>query len=72
MLARFPPGDLTCSNLKPHNAWRDFKFALNQVSRSIEPTVSLEYMLANCNRISESLAENPRQRNSQLVEYFYY
>ncbi len=41
MHALFPPGDTTWKNSKPHSAWREFKFALNQVVRAIEPTIPL-------------------------------
>lgn len=55
---------------QPHSAWRDFKFVLNQVVRAIEPTLPLAQVLGQWNEISESLAERPRQRLSQLTRYF--
>jgi len=70
MRAPYPPGDTSWRSTKPHSAWREFKFALNQITRSIEPTISLTDMLTNWNKISESLAESPRKRKSQLEAYF--
>ena len=55
---------------QPHSAWRDFKFVLNQVTRAIEPTLPLAQVLDEWNEISQSLAERPRQRLSQLSGYF--
>lgn len=39
-----PPGATTCRRQRPRSAWRDFKFALNQVKRAIEPPLSLAGM----------------------------
>ena len=70
MPAIFPPGDTAWRDDKPHSAWRDFKFVLNQVTRAIEPDMALADMLANWNALSEALAECPRERNSQVSDYF--
>ena len=72
MPAIFPPGDIAWRNAKPHSAWREFKFVLNQVTRIIEPNMTLVEMLTNWNALSESLAESPRARTSQLSDYFEY
>ena len=70
MLRLFPPGDMTWRQRRPHSAWRDFKFALNQTKRAIEPALPLAQMIENWNAISQSLAEPPRRRMPQLAEYF--
>ena len=45
MRSRFPPGDLTWRKDRTRSPWRDFKFALNQVTRAIEPEFSLQRMI---------------------------
>ena len=50
--------------------WRDFKFVLNQVTRTIEPALPLVRMISEWNTISRALAEPPRHRLSQLSGYF--
>ncbi len=55
---------------RPHSAWRDFKFVLNQVTRAIEPPLSLAAMISDWRTISGALAEPPRRRQSQLSAYF--
>ena len=66
----FPPVDTTWRKRRPHSAWRDFKFALNQVQRTIEPAYPLARMLAEWNGISEALADAPRQRLGQITTHF--
>lgn len=70
MLQRFPPGDTTWRHDQPHSAWRDFKFVLNQITRTIEPPLPLAQTISEWNEISKSLAEPPRRRLSQLSSYF--
>ena len=55
---------------RTHSPWRDFKFALNQVTRAIEPAFSLGRMIEQWNEISASLAEPPRERANQVDNYF--
>ena len=55
---------------RPPSAWRDFKFALNQVSRAIEPAIALADVMAQWTDISKALAESPRKRKSQIERYF--
>ena len=43
---------------------------LNQVTRSIEPSISLSRTLGEWNAISEQLADPPRKRKPQLASYF--
>ena len=50
--------------------WREFKFVLNQLTRSIEPALPLARMIGEWSTISRSLAEPPRRRPSQLSSYF--
>ena len=64
------PGDTTWRQHRPHSAWRDFKFVLNQVTRALEPDLPLGRMIGEWNEISKSLAEPPRRRLSQLSGYF--
>ena len=45
MRSRFPPGGLTWRKDRTRSPWRDFKFALNQVTRAIEPEFSLQRMI---------------------------
>ena len=68
--ARFPPGATTYRPRRPRSAWRDFKFVFNQVTRAIEPPLSLAAMLNDWRTISGALAEPPRRRQSQLSAYF--
>ena len=49
--APFPPGDITWSRRRPPSAWRDFQFMLNQVKRSIEPSLSLSQTFSQWNTI---------------------
>jgi hypothetical protein len=70
MLQRFPLGDTTWRQSRPHSAWRDFKFMLNQATRAIEPALPLAQAIEEWNEISRSLAEAPRRRLSQLSDYF--
>ena len=64
------PWDTTWRQRRPHSPWRDFRFALNQVTRSIEPALSLEQMIEEWNEISQSLAEIPRTRSNQVDARF--
>jgi len=43
---------------------------LNQITRTIEPSMPLAQMIGEWNEISKSLAESPRRRLSQLSGYF--
>jgi hypothetical protein len=43
---------------------------LNQVTRAIEPPLSLACMINDWRTISGALAEPPRRRQSQLSTYF--
>ena len=70
MPRRFPPGDTTWRRWRPHSAWRDFRFVLNQITRAIEPAMPLARMISEWNEISRSLAEPPRRRLSQLSNLF--
>ena len=65
----FPPGDTTWGRKRPRSAWRDFQFMLNQVKRSIEPSLSLSETFSQWNTISEQLADSPRKRKRQLARY---
>ena len=72
MQVLFPPGDTSWKNTKVRSVWREFKFALNQVCKAIEPEFALEDMLTQWNEISEGLAESPRKRKAQLSKFFEY
>ena len=72
MLLPFPPGDITWKNTQPQSAWREFNFVYNKVKRAIEPRLALEDMIASWSDISKLLAENHRNRNSQLSKFYYY
>ncbi|MCY4267203.1 MAG: hypothetical protein OXC67_04865 [Flavobacteriaceae bacterium] len=50
--------------------WRNFKLALNQVVRTIEPDVGLNDMMAHWKTISKSLKEPTRRRTYQMKQYF--
>jgi hypothetical protein len=43
---------------------------LNQVTRAIEPPLSLAGMINHWCAISDALAEPPRRRQPQISEYF--
>ena len=62
----FPPGD-TVYQFSP---WKNFKFALNEVIRAIEPVCGLSTMIQNWPSISNGLKEPPRKRTVQLENYF--
>ena len=66
------PGDTAWRHRRPHSAWRDFKFVLNQVTRAIEPQLPLAQVITEWNAISEELADPPRLRLDQLESYFDY
>ena len=70
MRSRFPPGDLTWRKDRTRSPWSDFKFALNQVTRAIEPEFSLQRMIEEWHQISQSLAEPPRRRSNQVDSHF--
>ena len=55
---------------RTRSPWREFKFALNQVTRAIEPAYSLTRMVDEWHEISASLAEPPRKRFNQVCRYF--
>ena len=64
------PGATTYRCRRPRSAWRDFKFVFNQVTRAIEPPLSLARMIGDWRTISGELAEPPRRRQPQLSAYF--
>ena len=66
----FPPGDTMSRPDRTRSPWREFKFALNQVMRAIEPAYSLRRMVGEWREISESLAEPPRKRFNQVSRHF--
>ena len=66
----FPPGDTPCHKDRNHSPWRDFKFALNQVTRAIEPALPIAQMIDHWHAISAGMAEPPRKRTSQVDRYF--
>ena len=43
---------------------------LHQVTRAIEPSLSLAQTISDWNAISEQLADPPRKRTPQLASYF--
>jgi len=59
-------------NHQPPSAWREFSLVLNQIKRAIEPPLSLSEVLHDWNDLSKLLAERPRQRKIQLMDYFEY
>ena len=64
------PGDTSWRRQRPPSAWRDFRFVLGQVTRTIEPALPLARMVHQWHAISRALAEPPRRRLSQLSGYF--
>ena len=50
--------------------WREFKFVLNQVQRTIEPDMSLHDVLTEWPDISRGLSEPMRKRRPQMERYF--
>ena len=59
-----------CRRRRPRSPWRDFKFMLNQVARTIEPPLPLARLFSDWRTISGALAEPPRRRQPQLSAYF--
>ena len=55
---------------RPRSAWRDFKSVWNQVKRAIKPLIPVSQTLADWPALSTELAENPRKRRSQIVNFF--
>ena len=55
-----------CRRRRPRSPWRDFKFMLNQVARTIEPPLPLARLFSDWRTISGALAEPPRRRQPQL------
>lgn len=70
MPAPFPPGDTTWRRHRTHSPWREFRFALNQVRRAIEPAFSLARTIDEWNDISKALSEPPRQRTLQRALHY--
>ena len=64
------PGATTCRRRRLHSPWRDLKFVLNQVARTIEPPLPLARLISDWRTISGALAEPPRRRQPQLSAYF--
>jgi len=55
---------------RPHSPWRDFRFMLNQLTRTIEPQLPLARVITEWNQIFRALAEPPRRRRPQITEHF--
>ena len=49
--------------------WREFRFALNQVLRAVEPAMPLKQLLTELPDISRMLSEPPRKRHPQIDRY---
>ena len=60
----FPPGDIIYNKNKSN--WREFSFMYHQIQQAIEPKISLGVIMENWRDIKQSLAENSRQRKTQL------
>jgi len=69
MLVLFPPGVTAWDSTKTKSEWREFAFALHLLQQAIDPTLSLEKVMACWNEISSSLAEGSRTRKPQISEY---
>ena len=61
---------MTCRKNRTRSLWRDFKFAFNQVTRTIEPHLALAKLIGNWITISDALSEPPRKRTLQIERYF--
>lgn len=68
--APFPPGDAICARRLTPSRWRTFRFAFNQVARTVEPHLPLSEMIRDWNKISRQLSEPPRKRVPQMHRYF--
>ena len=62
----FPPG----ATVYQYSPWKDFKFALNEVIRAIEPICGLTTMIQQWPSISNGLKELSRKRTVQIENYF--
>lgn len=62
----FPPG----ATGYQHSPWKDFRFALNEVIRAIEPVCGLTTMIQQWTSISDGLKEPSRKRTVQIENYF--
>jgi hypothetical protein len=49
--------------------WREFSFALTEVTKAIQPPLALGSMMRTWKEIAEGLAEPPRARTSQIEKY---
>ena len=68
--APFPPGDTSWRARRPHSPSREFRFALNEVQRAIEPPFGLARTIEQWNHIAKALAEPPRRRKPQRDPYY--
>ena len=59
------PGDITWGRKRPPSARCDFQSMLNQVKRSVEPSLTLSATISQWNMVSEQLAESPRARPTE-------
>ena len=64
------PRDAASRKKRIRSPWRNFKFALNQVTRAIEPAFTLGQMIEQWDKVSASLTEPPRERSNQVDSHF--
>ena len=70
MPAPFPPGATSWKSQLSRSRWREFSFAFRQLSRVIQPALSLRQMIDNWPDIVRDLADPPRKRKSQEEKFF--
>jgi len=63
--APFPPWGYPLAGQATSRRWREFSFALHQVTAAIQPALALGDMPANRDQIAKGLADAPRKRKSQ-------
>lgn len=67
MQRHFPPVGFSYKRIRSN--WREFEFMLHQIQNAINPEISLIKTINSWQEISSELAENNRQRLSQISRY---
>jgi len=52
-----------------NSKWREYEFIYHQIIQAVRITIPLKSIKENWSRIKRRLAENPRQRQLQLILY---
>jgi hypothetical protein len=72
MLGFFPLGAIhwTPENQNSYSYWRELEFGLLLLRQAIMPELNLDDCLKNWSKVCQALADSPRKRKKQHLEYF--